>query len=102
MRSEVLKRGAIDWLRLTGAPYRYRSEMTGQSAVITATLEQDIATVDDQGMIARGLVLNLNPDDIGGLPNRGDMATDDEGNRFRIDEVMDSPGYLTRVFVSPD
>lgn len=101
MRNEGLKQGAIDWLKITGESVQYRSTVTGQFSVINATIEQDISTVDDHGMITRGLVMNINPDDLGDLPRRGDTATDGRGKQYRIDEVLDSPGYLTRVFVSP-
>lgn len=95
-----LKQGAIDWLKLTGDSVNYQSSLTGQSKTIVVTLEQDVATMDDEGMVVRGLTINLNPVDIP-YPDRGDIVSYSDGRRFRVDAILDSPGYLTRAFVSP-
>lgn len=97
-----LKRGAIDWLKLTGELVKYRSAISGQSLDITATLEQDVADMDDMGMVTRNLVASINPDDIK-TPGRGDILTViSSGKRYRVDSVLDAPGYLARLFVSLD
>lgn len=98
----ALRQGATDWLKLTGESFQYRSSITGIAQSISATLEQDVSTVDDQGMYSRGLMLNIDPLEIPSESiQRGDIVTDSNGKRYRFDEILDSPGYLTRVLVSP-
>jgi hypothetical protein len=95
-----LKQGATDWLKLTGEAVSYYSATTGQTKTINVTLEQDVTTMDDDGMYTRGLMLNLDPKDVPD-PDRGDLVTYNDGRIYRVDQILDSPGYLTRLYVSP-
>jgi hypothetical protein len=98
MLREALNQAADSWLTLTGDSATYRNTVTGIRSTVIATLEQDVSTVDEYGMVTAGHVVSLSPRDIS-LPARGDTIKFDAGT-YRVDELLDSPGYLTRVFVS--
>lgn len=100
MLSDVLQAGAVKWLETTGEQVSYMSALTGQSVLVTATLEQEVDTVDDGGMVTRGQTLCFNSVDVP-LPAKDDIVTLADGRRFHLDAVLDSPGYITRAYVSP-
>lgn len=98
MIRDALIQAADSWLSITGEPATYRNTVTGIKSMIIATLEQDVNTVDEYGMVTSGQVVSLSPREVP-LPARGDTIKLDSGT-YRVDEILDSPGYLTRVFVS--
>lgn len=100
MLSDQLQAGAAKWLETTGEMIEYQSASTGQTVSIRATLEQEVDTMDDQGMITRGQTLCFDSRDVA-LPAKNDLALLADGRRFHIDAVLDSPGYFTRAYVSP-
>lgn len=100
MLSSRLHQGATDWLKLTGESVSYHSARTGQSKTLIVTMEQDVTLMDEDGMVTRGLMVNMDPRDITD-PQRGDLITYNDGKRYRVDQLIDSPGYLTRFYVSP-
>ena len=99
MLKEALRAGANSWLLLTGESATYRDTITGIRSTVTATLEQDVQTVDDFGLVTSGNIVSMSPEDIS-LPARGDEIAFITQGTYRVDELLDSPGFLTRVFVS--
>lgn len=96
-----LLQGAVDWLNHTGESIIYRSHLTGQSKTAMATIEQDTTLIDDQGMAVRDTTVNLNPQEIPVVQHLDVIITAD-GSRYLVDELVDSPGYLLRAFISPE
>jgi hypothetical protein len=75
--------------------------LSGQSSTVRATIEQDVTLLDDQGMATRGLVINLSPQQVPVMKHQ-DVVITASGTRYQIDEIIDSPGYLMRAFISPE
>ena len=91
----------MDWLTHTGEDVVYRSALSGQSQTVRATIEQDVTLLDDQGMATRGMVINLNPQQVPVVKHQ-DVVIASDGARYHVDEIIDSPGYLMRAFISPE
>lgn len=89
---------AADWLNLTGELVTYRSPDSGYAMKIMATLERHESTVDELGMTTPSRVLTVLSSDVS--PVRGDVVTMSNGDGYKVDELFDDTGTLTRLFVS--
>lgn len=95
---DALNHGAGAWLDFTGKDAVYVSSRTGLSTPTRATVEQAVTTIDDLGTVSSGMLASFVYSEDLDLA-RGDLLQT-AGKSYRIDQVVDSGGYLVRCFVT--
>lgn len=94
---DALKQGAADWVDFCGNPATYFSGCSGETFSFYVVIDKDIEVVDQFGGFIRRTVASFESGQV--EPTVADVITT-QGIRYRVEEAMDDPGYITRVLVS--